>query len=113
MKEITISLSKKKIILLFFGTFAFVILSFWSAQTAEIQTQYDPMFVKIISVAGIIFFGFNGVYTFVKFFDKKPGLVINDKGIIDNSSAVNAGLIKWENIINISIIKMALDHQKL
>jgi len=47
-----------------------------------------------------MFFGFCGVYAFTKFIDKKPGLIISDEGITDNSSAVSADLIKWENITN-------------
>ena len=106
MKEIIIPLSRKKITLLFSGAIGLVALFFWLIQIAENQTRYDPMFVKVVSVIGIVFFGLCGIYAFTKFFDKKPGLVINDEGIIDNSSAVCAGLIKWENITNVSITEI-------
>ncbi|HEX8315276.1 MAG TPA: STM3941 family protein, partial [Flavisolibacter sp.] len=33
-----------------------------------------------------------------KLFDKKPGLVINEEGIYDNTSAFNFGLIPWTDI---------------
>lgn len=103
MKEIIIPLSREKITLVFLGSLGFVALSFWLFQISENQTRYDQMFVKVVSVIGIVIFGLCGIYAFTKFFDKKPGLVINDEGIIDNSSAVCVGLIKWENITNVSI----------
>lgn len=106
MKEITFQLSKKKTTLLFLGAIGFVILSFWLIQIAETQTRFSPMFVRIISFVGMIFFGICGIYAFTKFFDKKPGLIISDKGITDNSSAVSAGLIKWENITNVGITEI-------
>jgi len=106
MKEIIIPLSRKKITLLFLGAVSFVVLCFWLIQIAETQTRFDPQYVKIIALVGIIFFGLCGIYAFAKLFDKKPGLVINDEGIIDNSSAVCAGLIKWRNITNVSITEI-------
>lgn len=104
MKEIKIQLNKTKISLLFLGSIGFVALCFWLIHVSE--TLDNPLEVKIISVIGIIFFGLCGIYAFAKLFDKKPGLVINDEGIIDNSTAVCAGLIKWENITNIKITEV-------
>ena len=106
MKEIIIPLSRKKITLLFLGAMGFVALCFWLIQVAETQTRFDPQFIKIVSVVGIIFFGLCGIYALAKFFDKEPGLVINDEGITDNSSAVCAGLIKWKNITNVVITEI-------
>lgn len=62
--------------------------------------------MRIFSVFGIIFFGFCGFYYMMKLFDKKPGLVIYDEGIIDNSSAISPGLIKWQDIIDIFITEI-------
>jgi len=106
MKEIIIPLSRKKITLLLLGAIGFVVLCFWLIQIAETQSRFNPQFIEIISVIGIVSFGLCGIYAFTKFFDKRPGLVINDEGITDNSSAVCAGLIKWGNITNVSITEI-------
>jgi len=105
MKEIIIPLNKKKITLLFFGAVGFVVVGVWLFQIADtVFVRIISVFVRIISVIEI-FFGLCGVCAlFSKFFDNKPGLVINDDGIIDNSSGV--GLIRWENITNVSITEI-------
>ena len=41
-----------------------------------------------------------------KFFDKKPGLVLNAAGIIDNSSSVSAGFIPWPEIFGFDIFEI-------
>jgi hypothetical protein len=38
--------------------------------------------------------------------DTKPGLVIDDEGLIDNSGGLSAGRILWEDIENISVLEM-------
>jgi hypothetical protein len=40
----------------------------------------------------------------IKLFDNKPRLIINQRGILDNSSAVSGQLIKWENVLGIEDI---------
>lgn len=109
MKEIIIPLSKKKFTLVLFGAVCFVVSGVWLFQNADTVARYPPIFIfieiifiKIISVVCVIFFGLCGVYAFIKLFDNKPGLVINNDGIIDNSSYTSVGLIRWENITNVN-----------
>lgn len=106
MEKIIIPFSKKKLALLFLGVMGFVIVSFWLFQNPEMQTRYNPQYIKILSVVSILFSSFCGIYILMKFFDKKPGLIIYDEGIIDNSSSICLGLIKWENITDIKITKI-------
>jgi hypothetical protein len=49
-------------------------------------------------LAGIIFFGFVGFYLLKKLFNKKPGLIISNSGIVDNSSGISVGFIPWSDI---------------
>jgi hypothetical protein len=65
--------------------------------------MFDNPFVKYgAAIAAILFFGFGIFYFLRKLIDKKPGLIIDDNGIIDNSSAVSVGLIPWSDIEHIS-----------
>ncbi len=41
------------------------------------------------------------LYFIIKMFDKKPGLIVDPKGITDNASGVSAGFIPWEDIRHI------------
>src|SRR3990167_2389427 len=110
MKEITFQLNKQKIILLLIGSAGFVIFGIWLFQIADTIFIYSIL-TKIVSVACITFFGFGAVYLSMKLFDNKPGLIINDDGIIDNSSYISVGLIRWKNITNVSITE--IDTQKI
>lgn len=109
--EKIIKLSKKKILLLILGACAFVTLGVWlfSLDEATIQSQRwfnSPMFVHAIGLVSIVFFGLCGVFALKKLFDKKPGLVFNDSGIVDNASGVSAGLIPWSEVVGSEIFEI-------
>jgi hypothetical protein len=109
--EKIINLSKKKTLLLIFGSCIFVILGFWMAHmsAAEIETQRrfnSPLLVHSIGVTSIIFFGLCGVVASKKLFDTKPGLILSPSGIFDNSSGASAGQIPWSDIVGFSIYEV-------
>jgi len=101
--EIVIKLSKTKIILLTLGALGFVVTGLWLLTIADIQTRFNPIVVKGASITSIAFFGLCGVYGLIKLFDNKPGLTINQDGLLDNSSAVSGHLIKWTDITSFEI----------
>jgi len=47
-----------------------------------------------------------GILISKKLFENKYGIKINDEGIYDNSTSINSGLIKWENIESIEKSKV-------
>src|ERR1043165_3423624 len=102
-ERIEIKLSKRKGILTFLGSVAFVLVSLWLISFADNQDRYTPTFVKGVGYVGVIFFGLCGLYIFYKLFDAKPGLVIDDNGILDNSSAASGHIIKWDRIVGLRI----------
>ena len=55
-------------------------------------------FIKVTGFTSISFFGICLIYIFIKIFDTKPGLIINDIGITDNSHYSSIGLIDWSKI---------------
>ena len=102
MKKIEIPLSKTKLLFGIAGSILFIVLGFYLFNTiAEQQTRFNPMFVKITGLAGILFFCGTGIYGIKKIFDDSVGLIIDEKGIIDNTNASSIGLIKWADIIEI------------
>lgn len=99
--KIEIPLSKKKLILFFFIGLFFIIIGYIGIIKPE--NFISPFFrnseiIRIISIAGVLFFGIGIIYILWKLFDKKPGLIIDQKGIIDNSNATSVGLIEWSDI---------------
>jgi len=100
-----IEMSRKKLGLLILGSCAFVAIGIWlfSLDPASIRGSpwgRSPTLVHSIGIASIVFFGLCAIVAIPKLFDKKPGLVFANSGIIDNASSVSAGLIPWTEIID-------------
>lgn len=102
-ERIEIKLSKGKTLLTFLGAVAFVILGIWMINEADNQHRYPPMALVTAGYISIIFFGTAVLFIFYKLLDVKPGLIIDDAGIYDNSNASSAHLIKWNRIKGIKI----------
>lgn len=105
--EIIVPLSKGKIGLIVLGSVAFVTACVWIWSIADSQTRRDPGFLKVIAIVGALFFGLCGIYGLWKMFDSRPGLIIDDVGIVDNSSGVAAGRIPWDEIEAITVSAIA------
>ncbi len=108
-EQVEIPLSKVKIALLFLGASAFLVIGLWlMISSPEVNHSnrraafFNPVFLFFTGSVSVLFFGFCAVYTFKKLFDIKPGLIINQKGLIDNSSG-STGLILWSEIQKIEI----------
>ncbi len=105
--EKIIYLSKLKIILLIVGASIFVALGVWflTLDTDSIESSRrfnSPALVYGIGVIGIVFFGLCALVGLKKLFDKAPGLILNEEGILDNSSGVSAGVIPWSEVVGIN-----------
>jgi len=99
MQTVEIPLNKNKI---FFGigiSLLFVVAGYFIYTTiADQQQRVDPSILKGVGILGIVFFVATGGYGIKKAFDKSLGLIINEEGIFDNSSAISVGLIPWSTI---------------
>lgn len=108
-QRLEIPLSKSKIIMALVGASAFVAIGFWFViSPPDIKNSYwgHPTRIAIAGYASIIFFGLCTVFLIRKLPDTKPGLVIDSTGLFDNSGALSAGLILWEDIENISVLEI-------
>ncbi|MFV0531429.1 MAG: STM3941 family protein [Flavobacteriales bacterium] len=104
--QIEIPLSKTKMTMTFLGALAFVGLGLWFLINPPKSNHWlfgNPTIIFVVGLASIIFFGLIAITIFRKFSNKKAGLIINRQGITDNSSGVSAGLIPWEDIIDITV----------
>lgn len=112
--RVEILLSKKKITLIFIGSLVFVALGVWFVMSPGTFSNGGPLrnstLVTIVGIAAILFFGLCGIYALRKLPDNKPGLIIDESGIIDNSGAASAGLILWTDINSLSV--MTVQKQK-
>lgn len=102
-QETVIELSKKKITILFFLALGFVIIGAVLLMVLDQVPRFDTFLVRALLIASIFLFGLALLFILKKLFDDTPGLILNAKGIYDNSSAVSAGIISWKEITEISI----------
>ncbi len=107
--RIEIPLSKQKLILMLTGAIAFVSIGLWFViSPPAIENAYwgNPTKMMIAGYASILFFGLCTFYLIRKLTDSKPGLILDDSGLTDNSSAISVGQILWSDIESISVIEI-------
>ena len=108
-EKIEIPTSKIKLILILFGLILFVVLGIYLAKNPDYfvsERHRNPEMIRIVGVFSVSFFSLIGFYVIIKLFDSKPGLIIDEKGITDNSSAIAIGLILWKDIVSIRTEKI-------
>lgn len=108
-KQIVIKLSKQKLTLMFIGSLIFVglgLLFIIYPTKFKSSIFYSYSIIFIVGLLSILFFGSVVFFIFKKLNDKKPGLIITENGIIDNSSGVAAGQIFWNDVSAIKIVEI-------
>ena len=106
-REKVIYVNKLKIILLIIVACVFVAVGVWflilDAQSIESNKSLDSLsLVSLVGLVGILFFGLCALMGLIKLFDKSPGLILNETGILDNSSGVSVGVIPWSEVVGIN-----------
>jgi hypothetical protein len=106
IERIEIPVGKKKIVIILLGGLILIIGGLWLALNPEnfipnIFRIRNPDVIRFWGILGTLFFGFALAFGVKKLFDKKPGLIIDENGITDNSNASSIGLIKWSDITEV------------
>lgn len=65
---------------------------------------------RLIGAAAVVYFGLLLAYALLRLIVHTPSLVINAKGIVDNSSITSVGLIPWAAVTGIARKKNYLVH---
>ncbi|MDD5150649.1 MAG: hypothetical protein PHC28_09220 [Flavobacterium sp.] len=106
-ESLEIPINKTKVISTIFIAILFIVLGFWFVFSfATMQTKFNPLLIQILGIASILFFGLALIFTIPKYFDKSPGLIFTNKGIVDNTNGTSVGLIKWKDITEIKVIEI-------
>ncbi|REC46032.1 hypothetical protein DRF69_02670 [Chryseobacterium sp. 5_R23647] len=117
MKDVTqieIPLSRLQMILLLIGALSLTILGllliFFEPESINHSSRHSwimrPIPRFLAGLFFVIFFGFTLIMMMIRLFNKNPGLIINEKGIYDNSSAFALGFIPWKDIKDIKIVNI-------
>jgi hypothetical protein len=103
---IEIGLNKLKIVLLLVASLLFVAGGIWLVKNPRIFHP-SPLLISIAGYLGIVFFGVIALFIINKLFNTGPGFVIDDNGIVDNSSTFSVGFIPWEDVVDVSVIEVS------
>lgn len=104
LNRIEIQLSKAKLGKLFVFSALFLAAGLWMIikQPETSNGLFNNPVVKALASYGGTLMGLLGIYFFgKKLLDKQPGLIIDEAGIVDNTSVFAFGLIPWSNIAHI------------
>jgi len=106
MEEIKIKTNAKTFLKVILVSSIFIITCLWLIKVSPGEIVVNIVSWMAILTGGIM--GVIGIYMFIaKSISKKPGLIINNKGITSTVGWINPGLIKWENVTDISLIKIS------
>ena len=108
-QQIEIPLNKSKIILMLIGSLAFIAIGCWfviAPPTIENSYWGSPAKLTIAGYLSIVFFGLCAFVFLRKLPDNKPGLIIDDTGLVDNSGGLSAGRILWSDVEDISVMEI-------
>jgi hypothetical protein len=102
--KIEVQISKGKSLLILFGAIGFVIVGIYFGLNPP--QDYDPIFIRLIGIVAVVFFGFGIIVALRSLFSRKIGITLDNNGIMDNCGGISAGNIPWKNIIEIKDIKI-------
>lgn len=86
-----------------FGFFATLIAAMFCVAAGTFQ----PRYVWLAGIGGgvaTLLLGALTVFTVTRLFSRKPGLVLDHEGIIDNSSYSSVGRIPWNEITGVRVV---------
>ena len=98
---VVVPASRAKLAAIFLGSVAFVLLGAWLVRDGWGD---DPTTI-VVGLASVAFFGFCGVTVAWRLARGTPALVIDQRGIFDNSSGLSVGLIRWDEIAQLKVYR--------
>jgi hypothetical protein len=69
------------------------------------DTSVIGLLLRGLSVLGILICVFSGFFAGRRLFDPTPGLVLDAEGLVDNSNAIGAGRVRWDEITEIRVTR--------
>jgi hypothetical protein len=107
MEKLEIYTSKKKSFLLFIGSLLFVVGGIYFVMNSENFTNREPIFVKIIGIASILFFGL-GIYVSIRqlLAENQLALIIDKNGVNVSPKKSLTEFIDWKNINRFSELNL-------
>ena len=109
MNRVEIPLSKGKLLLILLGGLLFVVFGIIFIVNPEkfiSARMSSPELLRLLGIASFLFFGVLSAYALRKLFGDPIGLIIDEEGITDHTSASAVGLIKWDDITEVRVVQV-------
>jgi hypothetical protein len=109
MDKIEIPLSKGRLLLILLGGLLFVVFGVIFIINPEkfiSARMSNPELLRLLGIASFLFFGILSTYALRKLFGDPIGLIIDEEGITDHTSASAVGLIKWHDITEVRVVQV-------
>jgi hypothetical protein len=105
---IIIPLSKGKLLLSTLGALTFVAIGFWFILAPPTRTgsSLESTLLMVLGLVAIVFFGGIAILIIRKLFDQRPGIIITEEGISDNSGGISVGQILWQDIEKFEVLQI-------
>lgn len=104
---IIIRSSRLKLFVLLLASMAFVAAGVWFALYPPLTLGIGPHVLCAIGVASILFFGLAGGIILKRLFSHGIAVVLDRKGILDNSTGIAAGRISWDEISDVAPVEFS------
>ena len=101
---IIIRTGRLRLAALLLGSLVFVALGFWFVLYPPVTLTVGPYVLCAIGVASILFFGLAGGILLKRLFSHGIAVILDRRGVHDNSTATPAGFVSWEEIAGTGIV---------
>jgi len=101
MERTEITLSKWKLVKLLFYSSLFIVAGLWMLlrQPETGNPVFNNFWLKNIAAGGGVLLGIGGMLSGIKkLSDTKPGVIIDETGLTDNSGMLSVGFIPWADV---------------
>ncbi len=79
------------------GSLAFVLAGLWIGGVFG-GARRSTAIIVVATYVGVPFFALCFLYLLFRLVVRKPSVVVSEEGVLDNASALGAGMIRWEEI---------------
>ena len=107
MNDYVVLFKRRRMLVLIFLSLLFPLLGVVFIAFASQGAGSEKIWLSVIGIVLIILFGLCFYYYINILIKGKPALTITEEGIIDNSSFIGAGLVRWEDIEDIDFINFS------
>lgn len=104
-KPLEVHMRKGKLWLLCLGCLVFIAVGGWLF--SDYLNESESLFTGILGIVCIALFSACLIFFIRRLFDHSPALVINHEGILDHSSYIPGGFIRWDDIEDIELYQLS------